>query len=173
MKQQAGIIDFALYENGKEFIGMANVSLPNITNKMFTVNGAGIAGEYEIPVLGQTDSMSCTFTFTDNPKDAYKLANPGVHNIECRAVHEEFDTVTNKIRTTKYKHILKVIPKNQTGGTVAPASQQGATVECACLYREDWIDDKRVLLIDKPNNRNAGFDGVDINEQVNSALGRI
>lgn len=173
MKQQAGIIDFAVFENGKEFLGMANITLPDVTNKVFTVNGAGIAGDYEVPVLGQTDAMSCTFTFTDNPKDAYKLARPGVHNLECRAVHEEFDTVANKLRTRAYKHILKVIPKNQAGGTVAPASQQGASVECSVLYREDWIDDKRVLLIDKANNRFIGVDGVDINEQVNSALGRI
>lgn len=172
MKQQAGIIDYAVYENGKEFIGMAKVSLPEVSNKVFTVNGAGIAGDYEVPVLGQTDAMTCTFTFTDNPKDAYKLAKPGVHDIECRVAHEDFDTVSGQLKVAAYKHILKVIPKNQAGGDIAPATPQGATVECICLYREDLVDGSRVLLIDKPNNRFIGVDGVDINAKVNAALGR-
>ena len=93
----AGIINYAVYENGSEYLGMANVTLPNQSHKILTVNGAGIPGDIDLPVLGHKDAMRATFNFTDAPPAAYKLAEMRRHVIDIRAAHEEYDATAGKI----------------------------------------------------------------------------
>ena len=52
----AGIINFEVYENGTNYMGIASVNLPQVTKKTFTVNGAGVAGDVDIPVKGDRKS---------------------------------------------------------------------------------------------------------------------
>ena len=169
---KVGIIDFAVYENANEYIGVAKVGMPETTSKSFTVNGAGIAGDVVLPVVGHTDAMSVTFEFTDDPEAAAKLSEQRTHDITLMAAHEEFDEVEGRIKVKQHKHHLRVIPIKSGGGSIAPASPQGTSVECACIYREDWIDGKRTLLIDKINNRYIDGSGKDILADVRKALGK-
>lgn len=46
------VINFAVYEDGVEYVGMAGVTLPNLSAIVQTLSGAGIAGNVEVPVLG-------------------------------------------------------------------------------------------------------------------------
>ena len=46
------VINFAVYEDGTEYVGMASVTMPNLTSIVQTLSGAGIAGNVEVPVLG-------------------------------------------------------------------------------------------------------------------------
>ena len=54
MEVKGGIIDYALYMDGKEFLGTARVTLPDISAKSFTANGAGIPGDVSFPVIGSS-----------------------------------------------------------------------------------------------------------------------
>ena len=56
-------VAFMVYWQGKTFLGMAKLDLPEIQYITETLNGAGLAGEIESPVIGLTQSMSCTFNF--------------------------------------------------------------------------------------------------------------
>ena len=40
-------INFAVYEDGQEYLGMANIALPTLSNLVQSINGAGIAGNVE------------------------------------------------------------------------------------------------------------------------------
>ena len=57
------VINFAVYEDGVEYVGMAGVTLPNLSAIVQTLSGAGIAGNVEVPVLGHYDVMSLTLNF--------------------------------------------------------------------------------------------------------------
>ena len=52
------VINFAVYEDSVEYVGMAGVTLPNLAAIVQTLSGAGIAGNVEVPVLGHYDVMS-------------------------------------------------------------------------------------------------------------------
>lgn len=167
-----GIVNFAVYENGSEYLGIAKVSLPDVSHKTITANGAGIAGDIEVPVVGQTNAMTCTIEFNDNPEAAYRLNTPGVHIIDLRVPHQELDAKSSELRIRGYKHILHVSPITLKGGEIAPATMQGVGIDFACLYRADYIDGKRVLLIDKTHGEYRGIDGKNIYDDVNKALGK-
>lgn len=169
---KAGVINFAVYENGSEYLGIAKVTLPDTENKTISVNGAGIAGDIDLPVPGHRNAMTATITFTDATEEAYKLAEARKHTIDLRAVHEEYDSTSGEIKTVAYKHVLDVVPKKLGGGDVAPATPQSISGEYSVLSRKDYIDGKLVRDIDPINFKDVGADGTDSLAAVRSALGK-
>ncbi len=167
-----GVINFAVYENGTEYLGLAKLTLPDMTNKTLTVNGAGIPGDLDIPVPGHRDAMSVKLDFIDAPQAAYKLAEERVHDLDCRAAHEEYDATTGAIKVVAYKHLLKVIPKSLGGGTVAPVTAQAISGEYSCLARKDYIDNVLMLDYDPANFKDVDASGTDRLAAVRSALGK-
>ena len=47
------LINFRVYQDGADLLGVADVSLPSLEAMTETVKGAGVAGEVDSPVLGQ------------------------------------------------------------------------------------------------------------------------
>ena len=168
---QAAINDYAVYENDTEYLGHASFDMPDVVNKTVTVNGAGIPGDVEVPMIGHTDAMNCTIKFIDNPRAAHVLSEQRMHQLTLMVAHQILDPVTQLVTVERVKHVLKVMPKNRTGGTIAPASAQGVTTEFACFYRADYVNDEQVFLIDKLTNRYIDTSGDKLAE-VNNALGR-
>lgn len=169
---KAGVINFAVYENGSEYLGIAKVTLPDTENKTLTVNGAGIAGDIDIPVPGHRNAMTATIEFTDATEAAYKLAENRKHTIDLRAAHEEYDRLSGAIKVVTYKHILDVIPKKLGGGDVAPSNPQSISGEYSVLSRKDYIDGRLVRDIDPVNFKDVDASGTDSLAAVRSALGK-
>lgn len=171
-KINAGIIDFALYENGSEFLGVARVTMPNIQRKTITVSGAGVLGDLEVPVPGQASAMSATIEFIDSPEAAYKLNDAKMHLLDLRVAHEDIDGKVQALKARGFKHVINFMPKTMTGGTVAPASAQGSSVEGSVLSIKTYIDGKCVQDFDPLNYRSVGSDGVDEMSEIKKILGR-
>ena len=51
------LINFKVYQDGNDLVGIADVQLPSLDAMTETVKGAGIAGEFDSPVLGHFGSM--------------------------------------------------------------------------------------------------------------------
>lgn len=169
---EAGIINYAVYENGSEYLGLANVTLPNQNNKVLTVNGAGIPGDIDLPVPGHKDAMRVTFNFTDASKAAYKLAEFHRHIIDLRVAHEEYDETAGKVVVRAYKHVMEIMPVNRTGGTVAPSAAQAASGEYTVFSQKDYIDGKLVSDYDPIHFKDIDSTGADSLAAVRSALGK-
>lgn len=52
------VINFACYEDAKDFLGLASVTLPDVDFIVATVSGAGIAGNVEAPIIGHMNAMT-------------------------------------------------------------------------------------------------------------------
>ncbi len=168
----AGIINFAVYENGSEYLGMANVALPDRSNKKLTVNGAGIPGDIELPVIGHRDAMTAKFTWTDVNSDTYKLWEQRRHLIDLRAAHEGYDSASGTIGVHAYKYVMEVIPTARTNGTVAPSSPQGSSIDVSVLSIKEYIDGKLVEDFEPINFKDIDSTGHDNLAAVRNALGK-
>ncbi len=168
----AGVINFAIYENGSEYLGVAKITFPDMSNKKLTVNGAGIPGDVDLPVPGHRDAMTCTIEFLDAPEAAYKLAETRVHLLDCRVAHENYNPTAAKIGVTGYKHVLEVIPTKLGSGSVAPSAAQAASGEYSCISRKDYIDGKLVLDYEPLNFKDVDASGTDHLAEVRKALGK-
>ena len=119
------VIGFAVYEEGKEYIGFSEVTLPEISAVTEEITGAGIAGKIEAVVLGATEAMTATFNFRTVSNNAISLHEPRQHNIDLRAAQQQNDTVKGTTEIVKVRHCLKMIPKKLNPGKIASSLQAG------------------------------------------------
>ena len=164
------VINFAVYEDSVEYVGMAGVTLPNLAAIVQTLSGAGIAGNVEVPVLGHYDVMSLTLNFRTTTEHSVRLSEPRRHNIDLRMAQQIEDTVAGEVKVQSIKHVLVVVPKTDTGGTVAPAAPTNGSGEYAVRYWATYIDGKKVREVDQLNFI-CYVNGTDYLADVRKALG--
>lgn len=165
------VINFAVYEDSVEYVGMAGVTLPNLAAIVQTLSGAGIAGNVEVPVLGHYDVMSLTLNFRTTTEHSVRLSEPRRHNIDLRMAQQIEDTVAGEVKVQSIKHVLVVVPKTDTGGTVAPAAPTNGSGEYSVRYWATYIDGAKVREID-PLNFICEVNGVNYLADVRKAIGK-
>ena len=121
-KVDESVINFAVYEDSVEYVGMAKASLPELTALTQSISGAGIAGNIEAVVLGHFDAMTLGLNFRTTTEQAVRLSEPRRHTIDLRVAQQIEDPVTRAIGVQAVKHLFVVIPKKDVGGSISPAS---------------------------------------------------
>ena len=91
MKVDNGTTNFAVYEDATEFYGMAEATLPEISQITEEVKGAGIAGAFNGAFVGHIEAMTLTLNFRSVTADAIKLAEPRNHQLDLRAAQQYWD----------------------------------------------------------------------------------
>lgn len=165
------VINFAVYEDSVEYLGMAQATMPNLTALVQSISGVGIAGNVEAVILGHYDAMSLGLNFRTTTEQSIRLSEPRRHNLDLRVAQQEEDPVSGTLVVKKVKHVFVVVPKTETGGTVAPASPMDASGEYAVRYWATYIDGKKVREID-PLNFICYVNGTDYLASVRTALGK-
>lgn len=165
------VINFAVYEDGVEYVGMATATLPNLSAIVQTLSGAGIAGNVEVPVLGHYDVMSLTLNFRTTTEQSVRLSEPRRHNIDLRVAQQIEDTVAGEVKVQSVKHVLVVVSKTDTGGSIAPAAPTNGSGEYSVRYWATYIDGSKVREVD-PLNFICEVNGVDYLADVRKAIGK-
>lgn len=171
MKIDETVIGFAVYEDATEHVGIAEATLPEISNITEEISGAGIGGKVESVILGAIEAMTTTLNFRTVTKNAIKLHEPREHHIDLRAAQQQKDTTKGVTEVVKVKHLLTLTPKKLNPGKVATASAAEVSGEYATTYFATYIDGKKVLEVD-PLNYIYFVNGVDYLADVRKALGK-
>jgi uncharacterized protein len=162
------LINFRVYLEGDNLIGVADVELPKLKAMTETVSGAGIAGEVESPVIGHFESMTTTINFRTLNADAGTLATPKAHLLDFRGSQQVYDSGaygTGAVRVT-----MKAIPKQVDLGKFKVGAPTETSDEFEVVYLKLYVNGKERVEIDKYNSI-ARFDGVDVLEDVRKDLG--
>jgi hypothetical protein len=159
-----------VYEGSSNFVGVASVALPDINQKVATLNGAGIAGDVEVPISGQLEAMTVTIKFKAYSAEVARLRSPGRHTVELRPAVQNEDTVRGEIVVAAEKHVMVIVPKGLSGATIAPASQRETDLTASVRYWKHIIDGETIHEID-PLNHIFIINGTDYGAPVRSALG--
>ncbi|MCI1959185.1 MAG: phage major tail tube protein [Clostridia bacterium] len=171
MKVDESIVNFAVYEDGTEFLGMAEATLPEISRITAEINGAGINGTYNAPIVGHLEAMSLTLNFKTSSKAQYSLYENRVHTLDLRVAQQQRNPSTGEINTVSVKHVLGVTPVKLSPGKVAPASTADGSGEYSVSYYATYIDGTKVMEIDLLNFI-CLINGVDELADVRKALGK-
>jgi P2 family phage contractile tail tube protein len=160
-----------VYEDSIEYIGIAEVTLPDLSALTQTISGAGIAGNVDAIILGHFDPMTLTLTFRTTTEQTIRLSEPRRHTIDLRVAQQSEDTVAGAVKVQQVKHVLVVIPKKDAGGSIAPASPTNGSGEYAVRYWATYLDGKKKREID-PLNFICFINGTDYLAPVRAALGK-
>jgi len=170
-KQPEAYIDFEVYEDSKNFIGISKATLPNINFLTQTITGSGISGNVEAVLIGMTEAMSLTLNFRNATDAAVSLMAPKKHNITLMVAEQNWDTTKVEKSISADKYVMVVVPKNTQPGSVAAASAADASGEYSVYYYAGYKDGKVIWEID-PWNYKCVIDGVDYMADVRAALGK-
>lgn len=170
MKVPEKLINFRVYQNGSDLIGIADVTLPNLEAMTETVKGAGIAGEIDSPVLGHYSSMELELNWRTLEKPNVILASPKGVQLDLRAAQQVYDSSAGAYVVRPVKIVVSGVPKNTEPGKldVGTTSDTKNTIEVN--YIKITIDGEDVLEVDKFNYI-CNIGGTDYLAEVREALG--
>ncbi len=165
------VINFAVYEDATEYLGMAEATLPDLEFLTEKMSGAGIGGNVEEIIIGHLSAMTTTLNFRTVCKSAVRLLEPRVHKLDLRVAQQQMNNRTSETEVATVKHIMKVKPKKTTLGKVAAASTADVSGEYAVSYYAMYLDGKKNTEID-PLNFICIINGYDYLAAVRKALGK-
>lgn len=165
------VVNFAVYEDANEYLGMAEATLPDLEYMAEEMSGAGIAGNVEEIIIGHLSAMTATLNFRTVCKSAVRLLEPRVHKLDLRVAQQQMNNRTSETEVTSVKHIMRVKPKKTALGKVAAASTADVSGEYAVQYYAMYMDGKKVTEID-PLNFICIINGYDYLAAVRKALGK-
>ncbi|MCG8637482.1 MAG: phage major tail tube protein [Desulfobacterales bacterium] len=169
-KMPEKLINFRVYKDGNDLLGVADVDLPDLEAMTDTIKGAGIAGEVESPVLGHFGPMPMTINWRTVTGNTMALAQPKSHQLELRAATQNYDSAAGEYSTGSQKVVVKATPKKTALGKLDVGTKQDSGSEFECNYIKIWLDGQEKLEIDKYNFI-CVIDGVDVLADVRKALG--
>lgn len=169
--QPEAYIDFEVYEDSVNLIGVAKCTPPDIEYLTAPITGAGISGNVDAVLIGMVNAMTATLNFRSVTDSATKLMSPKKHQLDLRIAEQYWDTVAVEKKVWADKIVMVVIPKKTSIGEVAPASAANVSGEYSVYYYAGYKDGKQLWEID-PFNQKCVVDGVDYFADVRTALGK-
>ena len=164
-------INFSVYHEGRDLLGVAEGSLPNLESITSDISGAGVAGTVSSPVLGHFGSLELSLTWRNVTKDIFKLAGQYSHNIDLYAAMQDYNAGRGVYKVNSLHVYVKAIPKNITIGNLVSGDTTGTTTALECTYMKIDINNNNYAEIDKFNYI-CKIRGVDYLAEVRSALGK-
>ena len=134
------VINFAVYEDSVEYLGMSKVTLPDVTFLTQSISGAGVGGNVEAGILGHLEAMTLGLEFRTTTPQSVQLSELRRHSIDLRVANQYEDPVAGTVEARKEKHIFVVVPKSTKGGTIAPATPTSGSGEYAVRYWATYIN---------------------------------
>ncbi len=166
----SAIINFAVYEDGKELVGMADLTLPDVTFLTQTISGSGLGGNVEA-VLPLIDALTATLNFRVLNKSAAQLASPKKHMLDCRGAQQQIDDARGTVKEVAVKHVLCGTPKTFKPGKLAPASSGDTSIELALDSYTCYVEGKKTIDI-CARTMTCYINGVDYLKGTRRALGK-
>lgn len=152
MKTKVDKYSVYVRDNGKaESIGdTTTLTLPSLERLTDTISGAGIAGEIDVPSVGEFGSMETEITIRVTGKEHAILLN--ANQLEYRWLTNNIDTTNAKQTQIGNKAFLTVLPKKMDEGKIEKGAAQDATFSYEVVAYKRISDGEELFNIDKLNN---------------------
>lgn len=170
-KQPQAYLNFEVYEDNINLVGIAKAELPEIAYLTQTIQGTGIGGNIEAVLIGMLENMTLKLDFRSCTDAAVHLMSPKKHHIDLRVGEQYWDTVAVEQDIQADKHVMVVVPKKMVPGSVAPVTLAEVSGEYAVYRYEGYKDGKALWRID-PYNSICEIGGVDYLAKLRQILGK-
>ena len=164
------LVGFRVYEGGNNFLGIADVELPKLETMTETIKGAGIAGEVEVPILGQMSAMNAKLNWRVPTKDTLRLAAPMIHDLVLRGSIQHNDSGSGELTTMGLRVALRGRSKSIDPGKFESAAAMDASTEFSLSYLKIDYDGQTMVEYD-PLAYKYVVDGVDYLAVIRRDLG--
>ena len=145
------LINFRVFRNVSEFLGVAQITLPQIQAMTASIKGSGISGEVDSVVTGHYQSMSMAMQFRTMTNACSVLAAPTTHELTARGSIDVMEPLTGLRSKSSMKVWSKCLPKNTNLGKFESGTTMDSEIEMEIYAIGVWIDGTELVYIDKFN----------------------
>ncbi|MBS9775674.1 MAG: phage major tail tube protein [Fusobacterium sp.] len=149
-----------------ELVGIANVSLPDITHKKETIEGLGVI-KHSTPIPTNFDEMSLKIKFI-NRYDGISLGKNNI-NLTITAAITGVDTDTHEYADQKAVYSIKGKITKTSGGELGKGVKNETELEIDLTYFKEEINGKIIYEIDVYNKK-VIVNGIDYYGRLNGLL---
>lgn len=164
------LVNFTVFDENDNRLGVATVDLPEIALMTDTVSGSGIAGEIDTPVLGHYQPMTATLHWRTIEAESVKFLTQKSHQLQFRGSQQVYDAGQGALVTVPVRAVMKLTPKRYALGSLEPGATVEGENEFEVTYIKLFVDGDEVLEIDKYNFISK-INGEDSLESVRQDLG--
>lgn len=151
MQTPEKLINFRVYKDGSDLIGVADAQLPSLSAMTETIKGAGIAGEIDAPVLGHFGSMELVLNWRTLEKNNLTLAAAAGIDLDLRGAQQVYDSASSAYKVRPVKCIVRGVTKNTELGKLETGASTETATTIEVVYIKITIDGEDVLELDKYN----------------------
>lgn len=162
-------INFKAYEDAVELYGLKKLTLPEITHKVVTLEGAGFMGSIDVSLAGMINSMETGMNFSSAASTAQLMA-PREHRVTVYSAAQVWNKTKGKQETKKVKYVFVLAPKDTKPGDLAPMNQSNASGAYSVYYYAAYENGEQLWEID-PINQIFKVKGEDYYADIRKALG--
>lgn len=144
---------YNVYDGGKKLVGVSEeVSLPDFEGLTETLNGPGILGEIDEPLLGHFGASEIEVPFRTLDEEMFGLLQQGqavslTLRMSTQAIQES--NMTTDFMPSRI--VIKGKSKGFTGGSVKQGQGTGSSVKVELIYILIEVDGKKKFELDKLN----------------------
>ena len=164
------IVSYELYHSGTRYLGTAELELPEIKFKTSDVSGAGIAGSFEAPIQGFSESLELKIKWRTLTTRPLELMRHGAISLQARAALQSYDSSKGEVQIYPLKIDFTGRTKGANLGTFKAAELQENETTLELTYLKITYNNKTTVEIDKMNYIYK-VNSVDYLKDVRSALG--
>jgi len=164
-------INFSVYLDGEDLLGVAEATIPNLESMTETVKGAGIAGEFDSIVLGHFGSLTLSLNWRNVTDHAIKVLAPKAHNLDLYGALQDYDAGSGTYVVRQIHLYVKAVPKGLDLGKLSVGEEGDTASEFEVHYLLVERDGTKRIELDKFNYIFI-VDGTDYLAEVRKALGK-
>ncbi len=161
---------YEVYYEGRRFLGMATVDLPEFNFKTNTISGPGIMGDIDFAGLGHTESLEITLNWRTINTDLITLAGQKAHDLTLRGSQQNYDQANKKIASEPVRIDFRGIPKQATIGKFEHVEQTESKSVFEVITLHIYIANVMKIKYDKVNYI-CEIDGVDYLKEYRENVG--
>ena len=162
--------NYSIWFGGNRFIGMADVTLPNLVNMTDELKGAGLGGTTNIPVAAHYEDWTATFNFHVMTKEGCELMRQDGLKIEARAGIQYLEPGQHRLQIGAWRFVMAILPRGFDLGRLEVGTKENAAVEVGVTYIKALLNGVEVFEKDKINLIDRVL-GTDYAAAIRSAIG--
>src|SRR5215475_5981584 len=143
--------NYSVWKDGNRFLGMADITMPNLQNLTDEFKGAGYGGTTTYPVQSHYQDWEVTFNFHAVSKESLELMRQQAMMIQTMAGIEYQDPSTHMVSIGGWRFAMIILPRGFNLGKYEVGTKQNVAVIAALTYIKAVYAGETVFEKDKVN----------------------
>lgn len=162
--------NYSIWFNGNRFIGMADVTMPNLANMTDELKGAGLGGVINFPVAAHYNDWTLSLNFHTITREGCELMRQDGMKIEARAGMQYLDPGPYRLVIGAWRFVMAILPHGFDLGKLEVGAKQPNAISVTVTYIKALLNGEEIFEKDKINLIDRVL-GIDYGAPIRSAIG--